>query len=491
MASRPDAEMQCLLCNRPLDLQTDLNANENGMAVHEDCYAQSIGVENPPDDRGEDSELLTRVGRGDQGALAALYDRHSSLVYAVALRGCRDSASAEEVLQNIFMQVWLRPQQFASAPGSLGGSLGVLARNLALDLKGRRQSGEVSEKNSLKRPLDPVPHNEAKRLMRKPHALVMLLPDADRQVLEMAFFDGKTPVEIAEETGFPMETIGSRLRRALSAVRNGAADPANVSEETGLEVFDLDTHTEFAARRLHTRDLSSQMEGLRRLTHSFVQSPDTILQELVNAAVQLCGADSAGISLETAEKSDANYYHWVATAGQYNGFLNAVLPRYPSACGICLERGKPQLFRVRQRFFDIMGIEAPLVTDGILLPWQVEDTRGTIFIMAHGRTAAFDKDDGQMMRVLADVAAMAVRHHRQQHALLRQAKAAAAEMANKLAHQINNPLQNLINIAHLAAEGQSDHNAKSLGQEFADDLRRLSALVAESLELPGDSTGQS
>jgi hypothetical protein len=47
--------------------------------------------------------------------------------------------------------------------------------------------------------------------------------------------------------------------------------------------------------------------------------------------------------------------------------MNAVIPRYPSACGICLERGKPQLFRVGQRFFDTMGIEASLVTDGILL----------------------------------------------------------------------------------------------------------------------------
>jgi transcriptional regulator with GAF, ATPase, and Fis domain len=233
------------------------------------------------------------------------------------------------------------------------------------------------------------------------------------------------------------------------------------------------------------------MEGLRRLTHSFVQRPDTILQELVNAAVELCGADSAGISLETEEKSDANYYHWVATAGQYNGFLNAVLPRYPSACGICLERGKPQLFRVRQRFFDIMGIEAPLVTDGILLPWQVEDTRGTIFIMAHGRTAAFDKDDGQMMRLLADFAAMAVRHHRQQQALLQQTKAAAsAEMANKLALQINNPLQSLLHLAHLAAEGQSDLNVKTLAEQFSADLRRLSAIAAESLSLPGDRTKQ-
>jgi signal transduction histidine kinase len=326
--------------------------------------------------------------------------------------------------------------------------------------------------------------------MQKPHALVLLLPDADRQVLEMAFFGGKTPVEIAEETSFPVDTIASRLRRALTDLRNEAADAAKVPEDTGLEVLDLDTHTEFTARKLHRRDIALQMEGLRRLTHSFVQSPDTILQELVNAAVELCGADSAGISLETEEKSDANYYHWVATAGQYNGFLNAVLPRYPSACGICLERGKPQLFRVRQRFFDIMGIEAPLVTDGILLPWQVEDTRGTIFIMAHGRAAAFDKDDGQMMRVLADFAAMAVRYHRQQHALLQQAKAAAAATADKLAHRINNPLQTLINVANLAAEGHSDHNARTLGQELSADLRRLSAVVNESLALPGDCPSQ-
>ena len=295
----------------------------------------------------------------------------------------------------------------------------------------------------------------------------------------------RTPVEIAEETGFPVDTIASRLRGVCSVLRNWAADAANVPEDTGLEVLDLDTHTEFTARRMHTRDVALQMEGLRRLTHSFVQSPDTILQELVNAAVELCGADSAGISLETEEKSDANYYHWVATAGQYNGFLNAVLPRYPSACGICLERGKPQLFRVRQRFFDIMGIDAPLVTDGILLPWQVEETRGTIFIMAHGRTAAFDKDDGQMMRVLADFAAMAVRHQRQQHALLQQAKAAAAaEMANRLAHQINNPLQSLMQVAYLAAEGESGQSAKLWDKNSPSIYSDCPPLVIESLTLP-------
>jgi len=439
----------------------------------------------------QDCDLLAAVGLGDQRALASLYDRHSTLVYSVALRVCGDSASAEEVLQSIFMQIWLSPQQFASSPESIDGGLGVLSRNLAIDLMRRRKSIGSEGKPSVGPPPDPISHPEVSRLLRKPHALVLLLPDADRQILEMAFFDGKIPAEIAEETGFPENTIGSRLGGALSVLRNRAADTASVPDDTGLEVLDLDTHAEFTTRRLHTRDIAMQMEGLRRLTHSFVQSPDTILQELVNAAVELCGADSAGVSLEADEKSDANFYHWVATAGQYNGFLNAILPRYPSACGICLERGKPQLFRVRQRFFDIMGIQAPLVTDGILLPWQVDDTRGTIFIMAHGRTQAFDKDDGQMMRVLADFAAMAVRYQRQQQLLLRQAKAAAAAaMANKLAHQINNPLQSLMQVAYLAAEGQSDRDTKALGQDISADLQRLSVLVTESLALPVEGIRQ-
>jgi len=437
----------------------------------------------------EDCELLARVGLGEQQAIASLYDRHSSLVFSVALAVSGDSVAAEQVVQNIFMQMWLTPQQFASASGTLNGRLGVLSRNHAIALLRRDKFSAPSEKPSLASSHNPISHKEISGLMHKAHGLVLLLPDADRQLLEMAFFGGKTQVEIAEETGLPLNGVASRLHGALSDLRNGAPKAENPSEDTGLEVLDLDSHAEFTTRRLHTRDVAVQMEGLRRLTHSFVQSPDTILQELVNAAVELCGADSAGISIETEEKSDAKYYHWVATAGQYNGFMNAVLPRYPSACGICLERGKPQLFRVRQRFFDIMGIQAPLVTDGILLPWQVDETRGTIFIMAHGRAAAFDKDDGQLMRVLADFAAMAVRHRRQQQALLQQAKAAAAaEMANRLAHQINNPLQSLMNIAYLAAEGQSDHTTKTLGLEISVDLRRLSAVVTESLTTSTAST---
>jgi hypothetical protein len=255
--------------------------------------------------------------------------------------------------------------------------------------------------------------------------------------------------------------------------------------ETGLEVSDIASSAEFARRRIHDRDLATQMEGMRRIARAFVESPETILQELVKAAVELCGADSAGISIEKQDGSEDQFYQWIATAGEYTGFLDALLPRYPSACGICLERGRPQHFRVSKQFFDILNVEAPLVTDGILLPWHVDEIRGTIFIMAHGREEAFDQGDCGMMQMLADFAAAGFKQQRQQRTMLEQASTdAAAAVANDLAHKINNPLQSLTNLLYLAAEGHNGEDAKPVGQSALVDLSRLSALVKQILELP-------
>jgi len=93
------------------------------------------------------------------------------------------------------------------------------------------------------------------------------------------------------------------------------------SEDTGLEVIDILSDPQYAGRKPSARDVSSQMAGLQRLAHAFVENPETILQELVNAAVTLCGADSAGISIERDDRTDEHFYHWVATAGEYSGFL--------------------------------------------------------------------------------------------------------------------------------------------------------------------------
>ena len=113
----------------------------------------------------EDSDLLAAVGLGDQRAIATLYGRYSIPVYSVAHRICHDVTSAEEVLQNVFLQLWLAPQQFASGPGSLDGRLALLARNVAIDLTHRRRDTPPGETNLLSTPLDPIGHTEVSLLL--------------------------------------------------------------------------------------------------------------------------------------------------------------------------------------------------------------------------------------------------------------------------------------------------------------------------------------
>ena len=80
-----------------------------------------------------DTYLLSLVQRGDEQAMASLYDRYSKVVYSVALRVLRDPSSAEDVLQEIFMQIWRNPDSFIATRGSLGGWLAVVSRNRSID----------------------------------------------------------------------------------------------------------------------------------------------------------------------------------------------------------------------------------------------------------------------------------------------------------------------------------------------------------------------
>lgn len=221
---------------------------------------------------------------------------------------------------------------------------------------------------------------------------------------------------------------------------------------------------------------------MHRLAKTFVERPDEVLKELVELAVELTGADSAGISLESG--TDQEFYHWVASAGAYSEFLNALLPRYPSACGICLERGKPQSFRVHPRFFELLGVSAPSVTDGLLLPWRADGTEGTIFVMAHGRTEAFDIEDCKLMEALANSAALAIRQSRLRRLELEQERTHAARgMAHDLAHEVNNPLQGITNQLYLAEQSDNE-GERRMASQLLPEFDRLNSVTRRHLGVP-------
>ena len=124
----------------------------------------------------EDGELLTRVLRGDEGAMAVLFDRYSKIVYSVSLRVLRDTASAEDVMQEIFMQIWRNPNSFVSTKGSLGGWLAVVARNRSIDTLRRKRPSEQVEEMNLASSYNLADEAERSILMERARAAVKLLP---------------------------------------------------------------------------------------------------------------------------------------------------------------------------------------------------------------------------------------------------------------------------------------------------------------------------
>ena len=182
-------------------------------------YRETGVVNGPPPSADDDATLLTLVQQGDEHAMAALFDRYSKVVYSVALRVLRDPASAEDVLQEIFMQIWRTPNSFISTRGSLGGWLAVVSRNRSIDALRRRRPTESVDDIALASPYNLASESERNVMIDKAKVVILTLPPDQRKTLEMAFFDGLTHSEIAEMTGDPLGTVKTRIRSALLSLR--------------------------------------------------------------------------------------------------------------------------------------------------------------------------------------------------------------------------------------------------------------------------------
>ena len=173
----------------------------------------------PPPSELDDASLLALVQRGDEPAMASLFDRYSKVVYSVALRVLRDPASAEDVLQEIFMQIWRSPDSFVATRGSLGGWLAVVSRNRSIDALRRKRPTDNVDEMALASPYNLADEAERNAMIGKAREVIVTLPAEQRKTLEMAFFDGLTHSEIAEMTGDPLGTVKTRIRSALQSLR--------------------------------------------------------------------------------------------------------------------------------------------------------------------------------------------------------------------------------------------------------------------------------
>lgn len=166
-----------------------------------------------------DAALVSAIRAGDQSAMAALYDRYSPIVYSVALRVLGDTGGAEDVQQDVFLQLWRNPGAFDVSRGNLGAWLAVITRNRAIDALRKRRPESDLEDVVLSVVPDMAGDADRSRIAEKVRGMLGTMPTPQRAALEMAYYKGLTHTEIAAKTGEPLGTIKTRIRAGLTALR--------------------------------------------------------------------------------------------------------------------------------------------------------------------------------------------------------------------------------------------------------------------------------
>ena len=174
-----------------------------------------------------DALLMERILQRDAQALETLYDRYARPVYSLVLRISQQPASAEEIVQDVFLQLWRNAKQYQATRGPLEPWLFTVARNRALDFLRLKREKQRRREDSTDFDLPPSsvvqPNPEAAmdqaRRAEKVRALMSSLPEPQRRAIELAFFEGLTHSEISAAIGEPLGTVKSWIRGGLLRLR--------------------------------------------------------------------------------------------------------------------------------------------------------------------------------------------------------------------------------------------------------------------------------
>ena len=170
-------------------------------------------------DRSDESatELAAAFPTGDQWVLAMAYQRYSPLIHRIAVAMLGDPADAEDITQSVFIDAWRARETFDTSRGSLTGWLIAIARRRCLDQQRRRARERRNVLTAAGQHAISDDYGETSRIIERivvADALAQL-PDGQRTVLELTFFDELTGAQIAALTGMPLGTVKSHLRRGI------------------------------------------------------------------------------------------------------------------------------------------------------------------------------------------------------------------------------------------------------------------------------------
>jgi RNA polymerase sigma-70 factor (ECF subfamily) len=179
------------------------------------------------DGASPDATLVDRLLHRDVSAFEELYDRHSRIVYALVVRILQQAPTAEEVVQDVFLQLWRNAALYQSARGPFVPWLLTLARNRALDnlrLKSERQRRREDQAEELPAIAQAPEYEKAldeKRRAERVRSLIGTLSAPQKKAIEMAYFEGLSHSEIANALQEPLGTVKSWIRNGLLRLKEG------------------------------------------------------------------------------------------------------------------------------------------------------------------------------------------------------------------------------------------------------------------------------
>jgi RNA polymerase sigma-70 factor (ECF subfamily) len=168
-----------------------------------------------------DREDMLALAEGDREALGRLYDRHAPVLLALAQRILKNQRESEDLLHDVFVEVWRRAADYDPRRGTVGTWLRLRTRSRALD---RIRSARIARARPLENHAESssdraVPNPEMTAESRYLQDALVSLPEEQRRVLFLGYFEGLSSTEIAKQTGIPVGTVKSRVAAAMAKLR--------------------------------------------------------------------------------------------------------------------------------------------------------------------------------------------------------------------------------------------------------------------------------
>lgn len=240
---------------------------------------------------------------------------------------------------------------------------------------------------------------------------------------------------------------------------------------------------ELSRRAARPPDYARENAALVKLATAMAQSPKDILQRLVEAALELCGAGSAGISL-LEEEGGQKIFRWHALTGALASHLWGTTPRDFSPCGTVVDRNATQLFRGLDRHFTYFAEVKPRIVEALLIPFGVGGkTVGTLWVVTHDDRRHFDAEDSRLIGNLANFAGAAYQVRSALEASL-EADRRKDEFLITLAHELRNPLAPIQQaVQSLGQEGLARSDLELAREILRRQVRHLTRLIDDLLDM--------